>query len=98
MKKNGKELLGLTASELAVFMTKLGEKPYRGHQIYHSLYREFQFDLSTMTELPKVLRKKLANNKISIPKLDSKQIASDATEKFLLQLETHILTLQILFF
>ena len=87
MKKNGKELLGLTASELAVFMTKLGEKPYRGHQIYHSLYREFQFDLSTMTELPKVLRKKLANNKISIPKLDSKQIATDATENFLLQLE-----------
>ena len=87
MEQNGKELLGLTASELAVFMTKLGEKPYRGHQIYHSLYRECQFDLSTITELPKVLRKKLANNKISIPKLDSKQIASDATEKFLLQLE-----------
>ena len=44
MEQNGKELLGLTASELAVFMTKLGEKPYRGHQIYHSLYRECQFD------------------------------------------------------
>ena len=54
------ELLGKSAEELREFVASLGERPYRGRQIYHALYAERRFDFAAMTNLPAALRARLA--------------------------------------
>ncbi len=80
------ELLGLTADELTAFMVRLGEKPYHGYQLYRALYGQRQFDLRAMTDLSKSLRQRLSSHSVTLPRLHTRQQASDGTEKYLLQL------------
>src|SRR2546426_11204072 len=54
------ELLGKSGEELRALMVSLGERAYRGAQIYHALYAERRFDLTTMSNLPAALRARLA--------------------------------------
>lgn len=51
------ELLGLTASELNRFVVGIGEKPYRARQLFHSMQARRVVDFSSMTDLPKTLRR-----------------------------------------
>ena len=54
------ELLGKSAEELREFAASLGERPFRGAQLYHAIYAERRFEFSAMTNLPAALRERLA--------------------------------------
>src|SRR2546426_12332099 len=68
------ELLGKSGEELRALMVSLGERAYRGAQIYHALYAERRFDFTTMRKLPAALRARLAagatNTPAGIPQRD----------------------------
>jgi len=52
-------LLGYTLEQMQNLMASLGEKPYKGRQLFKWLYRIRQYDFSLMTDLTKDLRNKL---------------------------------------
>jgi len=56
-----RELLGQSAEELREFAVSLGEKPYRGAQLYHALYAERRLDFAAMTNIPAAFRARLAS-------------------------------------
>lgn len=83
-----KNLLGLDLKELTSLVVALGEKPFRGRQLYHQIYCRKQFDLNAMTDLGRDFRAGLAASYcVRIPKVERKSVSSDGTVKFLLRLE-----------
>ncbi|MDO4869439.1 MAG: 23S rRNA (adenine(2503)-C(2))-methyltransferase RlmN [Bacillota bacterium] len=77
-------LLGLTMDELKAFATEMGEKPFRGKQLFVWINRgagSFQ----EMTDLPKSFREKLEETAyIGLPQLLDMQVdKADGTRKFL---------------
>lgn len=54
-----KNLVGLTQQECEEFALEIGEKKYRGRQIYNWLYAQRAASFNDMTDLPKELREKL---------------------------------------
>ena len=83
-----KNLLGLTIEELKIFAEDLGEKPFRGKQLFKWVNRGVT-DFDLMTDFSKDLRAKLksAANVGSFKVLDVQQDAKDGTRKFLFGLE-----------
>ncbi len=80
-------ILGLSNDSLSALFDKLGEKPYRGKQLYRWLYSHHQPDFELMTDLPTPLRDRLAEYyAIEKPTLKQKVNSSDGTKKFLLEL------------
>jgi 23S rRNA (adenine2503-C2)-methyltransferase len=81
-------LMGLTLSDLEKTMVDLGEKPFRGRQLYKWLYNNRLYDVSRMTDLSKSLREDL-EEKYEVRGLEmaKHQISQDGTEKFLFRLE-----------
>jgi 23S rRNA (adenine2503-C2)-methyltransferase len=78
------ELLGKSAEELRDFLVSLGEKPYRGPQIYHALYKERQFDFAAMTNLPAALRERLAQEAtITLPRVLRQFASVDGSIRYL---------------
>ena len=78
----------LSRQNLEYEMTELGEKPFRGRQLYKWMYSKGVFDLQEMTDLSKQLRQKLEQKygfrKIEvIEKIQSKK---DGSTKVLLEL------------
>jgi 23S rRNA (adenine2503-C2)-methyltransferase len=59
MKKN---LVGLTRQECEEFALEIGEKKYRGRQIYKWIYAQRAASFDEMTDLPLELRDKLRNS------------------------------------
>ena len=47
-------LIGKTNEELESLVLKLGEKPFRGRQLFDWLYRQKIHNLEKMTDLPKL--------------------------------------------
>lgn len=86
MKK--KNLLGLTMEETTVFMETLGEKPFRGRQLFKWVNRGIT-DFSRMTDFSKTLREKLQERAyVAIPRvLRMQRDDADGTRKFLFGLE-----------
>lgn len=81
------DLLGLERRELEELASALGEKPFRGRQLYHQLYRRRESDLEGMTELSRQFRKHLAERcVVRLPRLARRQDSRDGTVKFLLAL------------
>ncbi len=81
-----KEIIGLSREELQAELTALGEKPFRTKQIWAWLYHQGVTDFAAMTNIPKELREKLAENYvISRPKIVTEQKSSDKTHKWLLE-------------
>ena len=82
------DICSLNYEEIQEEMKRIGEKAFRGRQIYEWLHVKLVDDFSQMTNLSKDLREKLAEN-YEIPRL---QIAAhqvsrkDPTEKFLFEL------------
>ena len=77
--KNLQELLGITQD--------LGQKPFRGRQLYHLLYRKREFVFSQMSELPLSLRDTLSRRfKLQLPELDQLSKSVDGTVKMLFRL------------
>jgi 23S rRNA (adenine2503-C2)-methyltransferase len=83
-------LLGLSVAELRAFLESLGERGYRGAQIYHALYAERKFDFAAMTNLPAALREKLAREAtIALPRIVRRHRSADGTVRYVLALDAH---------
>ncbi|MGA9883425.1 MAG: 23S rRNA (adenine(2503)-C(2))-methyltransferase RlmN [Candidatus Acidiferrales bacterium] len=81
-------LLGLSEAELCALMESLGERGYRGAQIYHALYAERKFDFAAMTNLPAAVREKLARQStIMLPRIVRRHLSSDGTVRYVLALD-----------
>ena len=81
-------LIGLPKSELETRLQDLGEKQFRGRQLFKWLYSVRQYDFELMTDLSKELRDKLADRfEISGLKAEDHRISVDGTEKFLFRLD-----------
>ncbi len=79
-----RDLLGMTIEEMKAFATELGEKPFRGKQIFQWVHRgAASFD--EMTDLPKKLREKLEKEARigSLALLEVQEDPEDGTRKFL---------------
>ena len=81
------ELLGKSKEELRAFCAEMGEPAYRGGQIYHALYAERKFDFGRMTNLPAVLRERLAKEaRVTLPEVKQRFVSSDGSVRYLLGL------------
>ncbi len=77
----------MTAQELTEFMLSLGEKPYRARQLYQSIYHRRITDFDRMTDLPKTLRRILADRAhITDTRVRDVFLSLDGTRRFLLTL------------
>lgn len=85
MKKSN--LLGFDRDELVELAASLGEKPFRGRQLYHQIYRRKNFDWEAMTDLSKAFRRRLGESMtVALPAVQRRQDARDGTVKFLFRL------------
>ena len=85
MKINFKEL---SQEKTALFINKLGQKPYRAKQVTTWIYKKLASSFDEMTDLPIELREELNKSAfISNLNLLQEQISTDGTRKFLFQLE-----------
>lgn len=86
MKK--KNLLGLSREELVALAVEMGERPFRGKQLYHQIYRRRIFNWTEMTDLPVAFRERLAREfRVTLPSVANRQDSSDGSVKFLMELE-----------
>lgn len=80
-------LLGYTSQELEQLVASLGDKPYRGRQLFKWLYKVRQYDFSLMTDLSRPLREKLTEQyTFAGLELAEEQVSADGTRKFLFHL------------
>jgi 23S rRNA (adenine2503-C2)-methyltransferase len=80
-------LLGKTEEELVDFARGLGEAPFRGKQLYQSIYARRVLDLSQMTDLSKLLREKLgAAAHVTETEIARVFHSTDGTRRYLLRL------------
>ena len=94
MENMRRQLLGMTIEEMKLFAAELGEKPFRGGQIFTWLHRGVT-DFEEMTNLSKALREKLKAGleagDFSIGGCrvaDVQEDRKDGTRKFLFEMET----------
>ncbi len=80
-------VLALARAELAEFLDRLGEAPYRADQILDWLYRKNAVTFQQMTNLPLQLRRKLEDEAVTglLAEID-RQVSEDGTVKFLFAL------------
>ncbi|MDK2821092.1 MAG: rRNA (adenine2503-C2)-methyltransferase [Clostridia bacterium] len=83
------DLRGLSLQELEDLAEQLGEKPYRGQQIFKWLHGRRITSFEAMTDLPKDFRKKLAEaTKLTSVEVKERLVSNDnLTQKVLLSLE-----------
>ena len=80
-------LTGLTTAELMQTAQSLGEPPYRGKQLARWIYQRLAADWEEMTDLPKALRVRLAEQfTLRASRINRQYAASDGTVKYLLEL------------
>ncbi len=82
------DLLALTLPQLQQWFVEQGEAPFRAQQVYRWLYQQLVTDFVTMTNLPKTLRQKLAQEACIGPVIVRSELHSkdDRTRKILLEL------------
>ncbi len=80
-------LIGKTKDELESFAVQLGEKAFRGRQLFDWLYRQKIYNVNQMTNLPRLFRKSLNTNSVIHPLKEISQIESETqkTQKFIFQ-------------
>lgn len=98
MEKVKKNLLDLSREELEIFFGSIGEKAFRGRQLFTWLHRKRVTDLNSMTDLSKNLRQRLAEAaEIQLPTVDNTAISEDGlTKKFLLKLSDGLMVETVL--
>jgi len=80
-------LLGLSLDEFEGMVESLGEKAFRGRQLYVQVYRRKQFDIGQMTDLAKDFRERLSGEfEIRLPDIEEKKVSADGTIKYLFRL------------
>ncbi|MDT5262292.1 MAG: rRNA (adenine2503-C2)-methyltransferase [Acidobacteriota bacterium] len=79
-------LTGLSREELERFAEALGERAYRGRQIFKALHRRRLRSFDEMTDLPQSLRERLATSATaSTLKVETRYVAEDGTRRYLLK-------------
>lgn len=77
-------LVGYTRPQMEELLSSLGQKPYKGRQIFKWLYFFRQADFNLMTDLTKQLRTTLNDGySFDLPEVVANQISVDGTRKFL---------------
>ncbi len=83
-----KILIGLTLQECEQFAEEIGEKKYRGRQIYKWIYEKRAASFEQMTDLPQTLRQKLQDSAIlgflAVAQVDDR--SSSGSVKYLFRL------------
>jgi 23S rRNA (adenine2503-C2)-methyltransferase len=81
-------LIGCTSSRMEQIMVELGEKPYRGRQLFKWLYKTRQYDFGLMTDLSRPSRDRLAEKFFfKTPEVKDVAASADGTRKFLFELD-----------
>jgi 23S rRNA (adenine2503-C2)-methyltransferase len=81
------ELIGFSRTDMLEFMTALGELPYRSRQVFQQIYRRRVTEFDEMTELPKTLRRILADQSvITRTRIENVFTSADGTRRYLLKL------------
>jgi 23S rRNA (adenine2503-C2)-methyltransferase len=82
-----RDLLGRSRDDLRALMAEIGERAYRGSQLYHALYAERRLAFASMSNLPAALRQRLADDfRIGMPNVSQRFRSSDASVRYLLTL------------
>ena len=84
---NKTDLLGMTIEELKAFAAEMGEKPFRGKQLYGWITKGVT-DFDDMTDFSVSLREKL-KERACVGRMEALEVhkAADGTRKFLFGLE-----------
>ena len=78
-------------------LVSLGEKPYRGRQLFKWLYNTRQYEFDLMTDFSKKLREQLNENYVFEGlRLEHKVRSADETEKYVFRLEDDLLIESVL--
>lgn len=79
------QLKGLTLRELQEYFVSIGEKKYRGEQLFNWMYNHLVFDASEMNNFPKELRNKINENcdLITLSLADKQYSSITGTQKYL---------------
>jgi 23S rRNA (adenine2503-C2)-methyltransferase len=77
----------LTKKQVVQYFIDIGEKTFKGKQVFKWLWQKYVLDFDEMTDISKKLREKLKSEfVIEYPKILKKQISKDGTIKYLLEL------------
>jgi len=77
------DVAGLSLPELTEFLVALGEKPFRGPQLYRWIHQRGATSFAELTDLSKALRSRLAElATIGAVELDLAQVSVDGTIKY----------------
>ncbi len=80
-------LLGLNRPAMQVFLTELGEKPFRANQLIQWIHQMRTHDFSAMSNLSHALHKKLHECAcLTLPDIIWEKVSTDGTHKWLLRL------------
>jgi 23S rRNA (adenine2503-C2)-methyltransferase len=80
-------LLGYSKDQLEQLMVDMGERPFKGRQLFKWLYNSRQYDFAMMTDLSKDLRSRLAESFLLAPLVpEHEAVSADGTIKFLFRL------------
>jgi 23S rRNA (adenine2503-C2)-methyltransferase len=82
-------LIGLALDDLTSFVEQLGERPYRGSQLFRWLYKRRSTSFHEMTDVAQSFRERLAESAdLRLPRLVARDHSSaDGTTKFLFALD-----------
>ncbi|HJC62835.1 MAG TPA: 23S rRNA (adenine(2503)-C(2))-methyltransferase RlmN [Candidatus Blautia merdavium] len=83
------DIKSLSPEELKALAVSLGEKPFRGKQLYEWMHKKLVFDYEEMTSLSKAFREKLQENcrLVSLKPLEIQTSKIDGTQKYLFALD-----------
>ncbi|HSR49562.1 MAG TPA: 23S rRNA (adenine(2503)-C(2))-methyltransferase RlmN [Acidobacteriota bacterium] len=85
---NKNNLVGLSCDELIALAARMGERPFRGKQLYNQIYRRKVLDIGSMTDLSKDFRRRLGEECAVGPlEVERRWQAADGTIKFLFRLD-----------
>ncbi|MGA7859509.1 MAG: 23S rRNA (adenine(2503)-C(2))-methyltransferase RlmN [Terracidiphilus sp.] len=80
-------IFGLNGAALSVLMEGMGEPKWRGKQLEEAIYRKRVKDISEITTLGKLLRKKLTDEgwEVGRPRIAQAFVSTDGTERYLVE-------------
>lgn len=77
-------IIGYTLAQMEDLMESIGEKRYKGRQLFKWLYSVRQYDFEMMTDLTKALRSRLARDWFfEVPQPDHVAVSKDGSRKLL---------------
>ncbi len=83
-----KNLLSYTQEKMKEEFVSLGESSYRAKQVFSWIYQKHIYDFDSMSDVSKSFRAKLKEDYcLYLPKIHTRQDASDGTIKLLLEME-----------